>query len=118
AVTTLTTPYLISWSGPMADWVERRGPRWFVNFWGWYHSGWKGFQSAPHDRRTTARLMVRKLLGQLGIQLALMTAPIVGAAGLWQAYRNQEDLFFGWVALSWPYRWWLLSFGNTMLSEF
>ncbi len=94
AVTTLTTPYLISCSGPVADWLERRGPRWFVDFWGWYHSGWKGFQSAPHNRRATARSMVRKLLGQLGLQLALMTAPIVGAAGLWQAYRNQLPEIF------------------------
>jgi CPA2 family monovalent cation:H+ antiporter-2 len=94
AVTTLTTPYLISWSAPMADWLERQGPRWFVDFWGWYHSGWKGFQSAPNSRRATARSMVRKLLGQLGLQLALMTAPIVGAVGLWQAYRNQLPEIF------------------------
>ena len=94
AVTTLTTPYLISWSGPMADWLELRGPRWFVDFWGWYHSGWKGFQSTPNNRRATARLMVRKLLGQLGLQLALMTAPIVGAVGLWTAYRNQLPEIF------------------------
>ena len=89
AVTTMTTPYLISWSGPIADWVEHRGPRWVTNFWGWYRAGVHGLKSTPPHRHHMARMMVRRLLGQLGLQMALITAPIVGAAGLWQTYRNQ-----------------------------
>ena len=98
AVTTMTTPYLIAWSGPMADWVEQRGPRWFTNFWGWYRAGFHGLKSNPHDRDHRARMMVRRLLAQLGLQVALITAPILGAAGLWQAYRNQlpEVFRMGW----------------------
>ncbi|NDH86991.1 cation:proton antiporter, partial [bacterium] len=77
AVTTLTTPYLIRVSEGSADWMERKGPRWWVDFWRFYPSWLRSMRSEPGDRHHVARQFIRKLLGQLGLQLALLTAPIL-----------------------------------------
>lgn len=89
AITTLTTPYLIRGSDGAAHWLEVRGPRWLVDFWKFYPNWLKSMSSAPGDRHHLAREFIRKLLGQLGLQLALLTAPILAAAGLWEAYRER-----------------------------
>ena len=89
AVTTLTTPYLIRGSEGAANWFEEKGPKWWSDFWKFYSSWLRSMQSAPGDRHHLARQFVRKLLGQLGLQLALMSAAILGSAGLWEAYRER-----------------------------
>ena len=89
AITTLTTPYLIRGSDGAAHWLEVSGPRWLVDFWKFYPNWLKSMSSAPGDRHHLAREFIRKLLGQLGLQLALLTAPILAAAGLWEAYRER-----------------------------
>ena len=80
AVTTLTTPYLIRVSEGSADWMERKAPRWWVDFWRFYPSWLRSMRSEPGDRHHVARQFIRKLFGQLGLQLALLTAPILAAA--------------------------------------
>lgn len=89
AVTTLTTPYLIRVSEGSADWIERKGPRWWVDFWRFYPSWLRSMRSEPGDRHHVARQFIRKLLGQLGLQLALLTAPILAAAAFWDSYRER-----------------------------
>ena len=89
ALTTLTTPYLIRGSEGAAHWLEQKGPRWWVDFWKFYPSWLQSMHSSPGDRHHLAREFIRKLVGQLGLQLALITAPILGAAGLWEAYRDR-----------------------------
>ena len=89
ALTTLTTPYLIRGSEGAAQWLEQKGPRWWVDFWKFYPSWLQSMHSSPGDRHHLAREFIRKLVSQLGLQLALITAPILGAAGLWEAYRDR-----------------------------
>jgi CPA2 family monovalent cation:H+ antiporter-2 len=89
AVTTLTTPYLITWSNPVADWLEQKCPRWLMDIGRVYQTWLRSVQSNPRAPHPSARMFVRKLLGQLGMQLALITAPILGAAGFWEAYGNR-----------------------------
>ena len=98
AVTTLTTPYLIRVSEGSADWIERKGPRWWVDFWRFYPSWLRSMRSEPGDRHHVARQFIRKLLGQLGLQLALLTAPILAAAAFWDSYRERlpETVRLAW----------------------
>ena len=98
AVTTLTTPYLIRVSEGSADWIERKGPRWWVDFWKFYPSWLRSMRSEPGDRHHVARQFIRKLLGQLGLQLALLTAPILAAAAFWDSYRERlpETVRLAW----------------------
>ena len=98
AVTTLTTPYLIRVSEGSADWMERKAPRWWVDFWRFYPSWLRSMRSEPGDRHHVARQFIRKLLGQLGLQLALLTAPILAAAAFWDNYRERlpETVRLAW----------------------
>ncbi|MDI9396218.1 MAG: cation:proton antiporter [Candidatus Pacebacteria bacterium] len=98
AVTTLTTPYLIRVSEGSADWMERKAPRWWVDFWRFYPSWLRSMRSEPGDRHHVARQFIRKLLGQLGLQLALLTAPILAAAAFWDSYRERlpETVRLAW----------------------
>ncbi len=98
AVTTLTTPYLIRVSEGAAEWMEQKGPRWWVDFWRFYPSWLRSMRSEPGDRHHVARQFIRKLLGQLGLQLALLTAPILAAAAFWDSYRERlpETVRLAW----------------------
>ena len=99
AITTLTTPYLVQLSAPLGDWVEHRGPRPWLQFWRTYHAWFRSLQGSQGDKHHAARLFVRRLIGQLAIQLALMTAPFLGAAGLWRTYHGRMPA--GIQALGW-----------------
>lgn len=103
AVTTLTTPYLVQLSGPMGDWFERRGPKSWIRFWETYHAWLRNLQGTRGDRHHAARLFLRRLMAQLAIQLALLTAPFLGAAGLWRTYHGRmprEVESSGWMELA------------------
>jgi len=89
AITTLTTPYLVQVSNPLAHWIESRGPRSLIQFWKTYHAWFRSLQWTQRDQHHAAHLFVRKLIGQLAIQLALVTAPFLGAAGLWRTYHGR-----------------------------
>jgi len=102
AITTLTTPYLVQASSPLADWIERRGPPALIQFWRTYHDWLRSLRGAQRDKHQTARMFLRKLIGQLAIQLALVTAPFLGAAGLWRTYHGSMPAPIqasGWMEL-------------------
>lgn len=102
AITTLTTPYLVQISGPLGDWMERRGPKPWIRFWETYHAWFRSLQGSRNDRHHSARIFLRRLVGQLAIQLALITAPFLGAAGLWRTYHGrmpQVAEASGWMEL-------------------
>jgi len=102
AITTLTTPYLVQASGPFSDFLERRGPRSMIQFWQTYHAWFKRLRGAQKDKHHAAHLFLRKLVGQLALQLALLTAPFLGAAGLWRTYHERMSASVqasGWMEL-------------------
>lgn len=102
AITTLTTPYLVQVSNPLADWMERRGPRSLTQFWRTYHAWFRSLQGTRRGKHHAAHVFVRKLIGQLAIQLALVTAPFLGAAGLWRTYHGRmpaQAEASGWMEL-------------------
>ena len=63
AVTTLTTPWLIRASGPVASWVDRSLPRPLQTFTVLYGSWVEGLRNAPRVESTTAQ--IRRLLNLL-----------------------------------------------------
>jgi CPA2 family monovalent cation:H+ antiporter-2 len=89
AATTLTTPYLISASGPAADWLERKGPVWFTEFWKTYQSWIKSLGASSRSRHRMAMEFIQKLLGQLLLQLILIAACLLSAAALWRTYGDR-----------------------------
>lgn len=89
AVTTLTTPYLVAKSGWVADWVEQKAPCGLLDFWRLYQRWLHAFQPDPKNRHHQARMLGQKLILQMGLQLALLTAPFLVAAGFWTAYRER-----------------------------
>ena len=102
AITTLTTPYLVQVSNPLAGWMEHRGPQSLMQFWQTYRAWLRSLQGSQRDKHHAARLFLRKLVGQLAIQLALVTAPFLGAAGLWRTYHGRMPASAeasGWMEL-------------------
>ena len=89
AATTLTTPYLISGSGAAADWLERKGPAWFMGFCKTYQSWLRSVGAASKGRHRMAWDFVRKLAGQLLLQLTLIAACLLSAAALWRTYGDR-----------------------------
>ncbi|NBT89355.1 MAG: cation/H(+) antiporter [Verrucomicrobia bacterium] len=89
AATTLTTPYLIAGSGAAADWLERKGPAWFTEFYKTYHSWLRSLGAASQGRHRMAWDFVRKLLWQLLLQLTLIAACLLSAAALWRTYGDR-----------------------------
>jgi len=94
AATTLTTPYLISGSGAAADWLERKGPAWFTEFWKTYQSWLRSLGAASKGRHRMAWDFVRKLVGQLLLQLILIAACLLSAAALWRGYGDHFPEWF------------------------
>ena len=72
ALTTLTTPWMIRASGPVAAWVDRKLPHALQTFVALYGSWIDGLR-APGPRRTRAQRLVRLLL----LDAALLTAVVV-----------------------------------------
>ena len=72
ALTTLTTPWMIRASGPVAAWVDRKLPHALQTFVALYASWIDGLR-APGPRRTRAQRLVRLLL----LDAALLTAAVV-----------------------------------------
>ena len=89
AGTTLTTPYLISGSGAAAGWLEQRGPLWFTEFWKTYQSWLRSFGATSREKHRMAWSFIRKLAGQLMLQLTLISACLLSAAALWRTYGDR-----------------------------
>ena len=89
AATTLTTPYLVSGSGAAAGWLERRAPAWFLEFWKTYQSWLRSLGAASRGKHRMAWDFIRKLVGQLLLQLTLIAASLLSAAALWRTYGDR-----------------------------
>lgn len=82
--------------------MERRGPRSLMQFWKTYHAWFRSLKRTQRDKHHAAHFFLRKLVGQLAIQLALVTAPFLGAAGLWRTYHGRMPASAeasGWMEL-------------------
>ncbi len=78
ALTTLTTPWLIRASGPVASFVDRKLPRRIQTFASLYGSWVERMRTGPRSDTVSAR--TRRLAGLLVIDAALLAAIVIGAA--------------------------------------
>jgi hypothetical protein len=73
-----------------------------MQFWKTYHAWFRSLKRTQRDKHHAAHFFLRKLVGQLAIQLALVTAPFLGAAGLWRTYHGRMPASAkasGWMEL-------------------
>jgi CPA2 family monovalent cation:H+ antiporter-2 len=82
AITTLTTPWLIKASGPLANWVDRRMPHPVQTFVALYGSWMEEFRSQPQEitRGATIRRLTRLLVLDAAILAAIAIATSTGMA--------------------------------------
>jgi CPA2 family monovalent cation:H+ antiporter-2 len=78
AVTTLTTPWLIRASGPTAAWIDRKLPPRLQTVVGLYGSWLEQLRASPE--RATLGARVRRIVRALAIDLAALTAIVIGAS--------------------------------------
>ena len=78
AVTTLTTPWLVRASDPVAYFVDRKLPRPLQTFVSLYASWLEQIRSGP--QRATAGIRIRKLVRLLLLDFALLTGMAIGTA--------------------------------------
>ncbi|WP_375771120.1 cation:proton antiporter [Archangium gephyra] len=78
ALTTLTTPFLIRASGPVANLVDRKLPKPLQTFAALYGSWVEGLRAAPPQKTTGARL--RRTLRLLLLDAALLAALVIGTS--------------------------------------
>ncbi|HEX2673004.1 MAG TPA: cation:proton antiporter, partial [Polyangiaceae bacterium] len=78
ALTTLTTPWLIRASGPVAAFVDRKAPRPLQTFATLYGSWLQSFGSSPRVKTSGAR--IRRLVRLLILDTLLLAALAIGAA--------------------------------------
>jgi CPA2 family monovalent cation:H+ antiporter-2 len=76
AATTLTTPWLIRYSGPFASFVDRKLPKPIQTFVTLYASWIERLRAAPREQRAGTRRTMLLLLGDM----ALFVAIVIGAA--------------------------------------
>jgi CPA2 family monovalent cation:H+ antiporter-2 len=78
AITTLTTPWMIKASGPVANYVDRKMPRPMQTFVALYGSWVEQFRSGPREKtRVTA---TRRLVRLLILDLALLVTIAIGTS--------------------------------------
>jgi CPA2 family monovalent cation:H+ antiporter-2 len=78
AITTLTTPWLVRASGPVASWLDRALPGPMQTFASLYASWLEGLGSAP--RRSRGNTQVRRLVRLLVLDAGVLAAIVIGAA--------------------------------------
>jgi CPA2 family monovalent cation:H+ antiporter-2 len=78
AITTLTTPWLIRASGPVASYVDRRLPHSLQTFVARYGSWVEGLRSAPRESSGVSR--TRYLIRVLLLDAVLLTVWVIGAS--------------------------------------
>jgi CPA2 family monovalent cation:H+ antiporter-2 len=78
AITTLTTPWLIRASGPVADLVDRRMPRALQTFVALYGSWLERLHSQPREK--TRGFVVRRLVRLLVLDAAALAAVAIGTS--------------------------------------
>lgn len=78
AITTLTTPWLIRASGPVASFADRRLPRALQTFVALYGSWLERLRSAPHESAGMSR--TRHLIRVILLDAVLLTGWVIGAS--------------------------------------
>ncbi|PTL81975.1 cation:proton antiporter [Vitiosangium sp. GDMCC 1.1324] len=78
AITTLTTPFLIRASGPVANFVDRKLPKPIQTFAALYGSWVEELRTAPP--RQTAGAKIRRMIRLLVLDAALLAAIIIGTS--------------------------------------
>ncbi|XXF78052.1 cation:proton antiporter [Myxococcaceae bacterium GXIMD 01537] len=78
AITTLTTPLLIRAADPVASWVDRKLPRPLQTFVALYGTWLEQLRAAP--RKQTTGATVRRLVGLLLVDTALLIGIVIGAS--------------------------------------
>jgi CPA2 family monovalent cation:H+ antiporter-2 len=78
AATTLSTPWLIRASGPVASYVDRRLPHAIQTFAALYGSWIENLRSRPHEPSAARR--IRRLIGFLVVDVASVAAIVIAAA--------------------------------------
>ena len=78
ALTTLTTPWLVKASAPVASWIDRALPGPIQTFASLYASWIEGLGKAPP--RSTGRASVRRLVRLLAADALVLTVVVIGAA--------------------------------------
>lgn len=78
AITTLTTPWLIRVSGPIANFVDRKAPRPLQTFVSLYGSWLQSFGSGTREKTTGAK--IRRLVRLLILDALLLAILAIGAA--------------------------------------
>ncbi|OJT23743.1 potassium transporter [Archangium sp. Cb G35] len=78
AITTLTTPFLIRASGPVANLVDRKLPRPLQTFAALYGSWVEGLRAAPTQKTTGAK--IRRMVRLMVLDAALLAALVIGTS--------------------------------------
>jgi CPA2 family monovalent cation:H+ antiporter-2 len=78
ALTTLSTPWLIRFSGPVASWIDRKLPRPLQTFVGLYGSWFEQLRAAPREGQSQSR--VRRLARLLLVDALVLGSIVIGAA--------------------------------------
>ncbi|RKH03599.1 potassium transporter [Corallococcus praedator] len=78
AITTLTTPWLIRASGPLANWVDRKLPAPLQTFASLYGSWVENLRTSPRQKTVGAR--VRRMAMMLLLDAALLTVIVIGTS--------------------------------------
>ncbi|RYZ04281.1 MAG: potassium transporter [Myxococcales bacterium] len=82
AITTLTTPWLIKASGPVASFVDRKMPRPLQTFVTLYASWLQSFGAQPRGKGSSLRRLLRLTLLDLTLLIALTVGCVLGMARL------------------------------------
>src|SRR5690606_6592313 len=83
AITTLTTPYLIRASDPFAHWLVKAAPKTAISYANLYTRWYGQFHQQRQNRQV--RMILRRIMGQLGIFLGLIAGSLLTAVFLSRA---------------------------------
>ncbi|MHA7631202.1 cation:proton antiporter domain-containing protein [Corallococcus sp. M7] len=94
AITTLTTPWLIRASGPIANWVDRKLPAPLQTFASLYGSWVENLRTSPRQKTVGAR--VRRMALLMLLDAALITIIVIGTSLLLPQVTEFIDERMGW----------------------
>ncbi|MGE6758987.1 cation:proton antiporter [Corallococcus interemptor] len=94
AITTLTTPWLIRVSGPIANWVDRKLPAPLQTFASLYGSWVENLRTSPRQKTVGAR--VRRMALLMLLDAAFITIIVIGTSLLLPRVTEFIDERMGW----------------------
>jgi CPA2 family monovalent cation:H+ antiporter-2 len=98
AITTLVTPWLIRFSGPVASYVDRRLPHRIQTFAALYGTWIESLRSRPREPSAARRM--RRLVGLLALDFACVGAIAIAAASWGPAAVRAAGGALGWSEVS------------------